>query len=72
VFVGWHKTAKWGFSTPFPHSGDLELGAFPIFQTVSEEVFYEVRTQSEQMLRREGDRRFSIERRRSRCLLHGR
>jgi hypothetical protein len=35
MFVRWHKGAKYGFSTPFPHSGDVELEAFPIFQTVS-------------------------------------
>jgi hypothetical protein len=42
VFVRWHKTAKYGFSTPYLHSGDGELGAFPIFQTVSEGEFSEV------------------------------
>jgi hypothetical protein len=44
VFVRWHKTAKYGFSSPFPRSGDVELEAIPIFQTVSEDVFSEVRT----------------------------
>jgi hypothetical protein len=42
VLVRWHKTAKYGFSTPYHHSGDVELRAFPIFQTVSEGEFSEV------------------------------
>jgi hypothetical protein len=43
VYVRWHRTAKWGFSIPFAHWWGPKLEAIPIFQTVSEEDFCELR-----------------------------